>query len=140
MLFNVPLDHRKWCAATGGGKVARTPKHVLVVPVRNGWHALSEHPGGNTLEAVDQFGELDLRRVIDQNVNVVVFTFERSEFNIEVVADFLHHFFENVQSFAGKDPFAVFGHKDQVRVNGKNTVPACSNFVFCCHRPNCKVK
>lgn len=69
-------------------------------------------------------------------MNVVVFALKRSQFNIEVITDLLHHVFENVQRLTGKDTFAVFRHKDQVGMNGKNTVSACSNFVFGCHRPN----
>ena len=71
---------------------------------------------------------------------MVVFSLKRGQFNTEVIADLLHHFFEDVQRLTGKDSLAVFGHKDQVRVNGKNTVPACSNFIFCCHRPNSKLQ
>ena len=81
-----------------------------------------------------------MRWVINQKVNVVVFALKRGQFNTEVIADLLHHFFEDVQRLTGEHPFAVFGHKDQVRMNGKNTVPALSNFIFCCHRPNSKLQ
>lgn len=66
---------------------------------------------------------------------MVVLTLKRSQLNTKVIADLLHHLFENIQRLTGKDPFAVFCHKDQVRMNGKNTVSACSYFVFSCHRP-----
>lgn len=58
---------------------------------------------------------------------MVVLALKCGQFNTEVIADLLHHFFENIQRLTGKDLFAVFGHKDQVRVNGKYTVPTCSN-------------
>ena len=96
----------------------------------NGWHALPEHPGGNPFEAVDQLGELDLRWVIDKEVNMVVLTFKGSQLNTEVIAYLLHHLFENIQRLTSKDPFAVFGHKDQMCVNGKDTMPTFSDFSF----------
>jgi hypothetical protein len=71
---------------------------------------------------------------------MVVFALKRSQFNIEVIADLLHHIFENIQRFTGEYLLSVFSHKDQVRVNGKNTVSACSNFIFCCHRPKSKLQ
>ena len=71
---------------------------------------------------------------------MVVFALKRSQFNIEVIADLLHHLFENIQRFTGEYLLSVFSHKDQVRVNGKNTVSACSNFIFCCHRPKSKLQ
>ena len=66
LLFDVLLDDGQRRPATGRGKVARAPKHVFVIPVRNGWHALPEQPRRNTLQAVDQFGKLNLGLAVRQ--------------------------------------------------------------------------
>ena len=65
LLLNILLDDGQRCTTAGRGKVARAPQDILVIPIGDGRHTLPEHPGRYALETVDQFGELDLRWVID---------------------------------------------------------------------------
>ena len=49
---------------------------------------LLPHPaGGDTFKAVDEAGQRDLGREVDQQVNVVAFAVELGQFGLEVRAD-----------------------------------------------------
>jgi hypothetical protein len=51
---------------------------------------LAEQAGGDALEGVDQLGELDLRRVVHQEVHVILFAVELLQLGLEVGADLPH--------------------------------------------------
>jgi hypothetical protein len=85
--LDVRLNHGQWGTASGRREVRRGPK-VLAVPnafLEFGVVA-ADQPRANALEGVDEFGELHGWRVLDEQVNVVVFPVARGEHDIEVFA------------------------------------------------------
>ena len=54
----------------------------------------------------------------------------------KVLADRAKNPFQGWHMLLPKDASTVFCHEDQMRVNGKNTVSACANILFECHRPS----
>jgi hypothetical protein len=72
LVLDVSLDDFKRCPSTRNSTVAWTPEvlspeHPLnFLEVR-----LTNHPGRDTLEGVDESRESNLRRILDQEVNVI---------------------------------------------------------------------
>lgn len=52
------------------------------------WPVLAKQAAGNALEAVDQTRQRDLRRVVDEQVNMIVFAVAFDQFRLEVAAYF----------------------------------------------------
>jgi hypothetical protein len=63
-----------------------------VRPTDAGGHGSRTPVGVDALEGVDQFGELDFRRVVHEQVGVVLFSVELLEFGLEVGAELPHDF------------------------------------------------
>lgn len=61
-------------------------------------------------------------------MNVVTFPVEFHEFSIEVSAYFYEYLLECFKVFFTKDCFPVLGHKYEVHMEKKNTMPTCSDF------------
>lgn len=63
---------------------------------------LAEPAGTDALERVDQFGELRLRRVVHEQVDVVLFAVELFQLGLEVCADLPHDLFGAGQHGVGE--------------------------------------
>lgn len=81
---------------------------------------LAEHPRRHTFQGVHQFRELHGRRVLDQQMDVVVFPVTGDQSSPKVFAHFAEHLFEYGVVFGGEHSTPVLGHEDQVDVHGKH--------------------
>lgn len=86
LLDILPNDFQR-CTATRSGKVAATSEHILPVPFLKFRELLAEQAAGNALEAVDQFREFNAWREVDQQMHMIGFAIELSEFNMEAFAN-----------------------------------------------------
>lgn len=101
--------------------------------------SLSQAAGRDAFEAVHQPGHGDLRRVLDQEVNVVLFPIALGEVRAEVDTHLGEHVAEEVVVFSGQHTTSVLGHEDQVNVHSENAVPAGPVVLLGGHRPTCSV-
>lgn len=90
---------------------------------------LFHHPAGNAFQAVDQIADCNLRWVVHEQMDVVVFTVHLDQICIEISTDFLEHVLKCGKVVFLKDTFPVFGDKDQVNMKIKNAMAASSDFV-----------
>ncbi|GLX02254.1 hypothetical protein Misp02_63400 [Microtetraspora sp. NBRC 16547] len=65
---------------------------------------LAQQPGRNTLEGVDQSGQGDIGRIVDQQVDMVMFAIELDQFRAEAVAHLDRDHFAACQEFVGDTP------------------------------------
>lgn len=77
---------------------------------------LPQAAGRDPFEAVDQCGELNGRWIVNQKVYVVGFAVELGERCAELVAHLCHDRFASCQHRICESSSAIFGDKDQVRV------------------------
>ncbi len=122
-LSNV-FDSQRRPAATSGEVRAgpevpapQVPAHVRVV-------LLAQQAGGDALEGVDQLGELDFRRVVHEQVYVVLFAVELLEVGFEVRADLSHDLFAARQHLVRECLAPVLGDEDQMSVQVVDDVTA----------------
>ena len=97
--------------------------------------ALAEPARGYALEGVHQRRDGHLRRVFDQQVDVVVFAVTLGEDRAEVAADLAEHVREVADHFPGQHAPPVFRHEDQVDMQRGNNVSATPVIVVSAHRP-----
>jgi hypothetical protein len=83
---------------------ARLMRPVNSPPAFGRGGCLQPYPGGgDALEAVDQLGDGDLRRVVHQEVDVIAFAVELLEFRFEVLAHLAHDLFAACQHLVVED-------------------------------------
>lgn len=136
LLFDVLPDNRDGGAATGGGEVARAPKHTLVVAPSEVGALLAEKAAGDALQAVDESGDGHLGGIGHEEVDVVVLAVHLDEFPLEVAANLGEGGSEALDGVAVEHLSAIFGHKDQMRVNVKNTMSTVPDVLTIAHRPS----
>lgn len=73
----------------------QVPAHVRVV-------LLAQQPGRDALEGVDQLGELDLGRVVHEQVDMVLFAVELLQLGFEVGAHLSHDLLAARQHLVGE--------------------------------------
>jgi len=100
------------------------------------WMIPAHNSGRNPLEAVDQVGHGDLRRVVNEQVHVVCLAVELDQFGLEVGADLPEDPFEVTQVLVVEYPPAVLRDKDQVDVEDEHAVPSVAHVVVVGHRPS----
>ncbi len=131
-------------ANNGYGRTAATAGKVRGGPQRStpqfladaGVALFADQTAGNPLEAVHQCRDSYLRRVVHQQMHMVILPVELHQFRAEVLADGGEDASQIGQHLASEYATAVSGHKDQVNMQVKNTMPAMSYIGFFCHRPN----
>ncbi len=74
---------------------------------------------GYTLQAVDQHGEGDFRRKMDQQMDVIVFAVAYDQLCFNVFADLGETMPQVLYGAFGEHVLAVFSDKDQVNMQGK---------------------
>ena len=87
LLLNVVLENVDRCATATGSEVRRRPERAFPIASGQVGSFLSQHSAGYTLERVDQIGYSDLRRILDQQVDVVVFSVHLDKFSFKVGAN-----------------------------------------------------
>ena len=81
---------------------------------------------GYALEAVDQLGEGDLRRVVDEQVDVIVLAAALDQLRLEVAAHLGKDAVQVADGEVGQHVSAVFGDKDQMDMQHVDDMPACA--------------
>jgi hypothetical protein len=89
-------------------------------PVKS-WRSLR---AGDAFEGVHEGGHGDLRRVLDEQVHVVVLAGGLGQLGVEVGAHLARHFLAAGERRGVEDARPILGHEDHVHVDGRNHVPA----------------
>ena len=95
----------------------------------------SDKKTGYAFQAINQFRYCHLRRVVHQQVNVIVLSIEFHQLRFKVGAYIGEDFLKVVQNGFCEYTTAVFSHKDQMNVHLKNTVSTVPNVIVIAHRP-----
>lgn len=89
---------------------------------------LSDQSAGYAFERIDEFGDTNFRRIIDEEVYMIHFAFEFNEFGFKIATDFRKNNFQGIQMFGVKAVSAVFCDKDKVDMHEKSTMSTAANF------------
>jgi len=136
LLFDVLAHDVDGHTATGCREVARRPQHAPTLePRMEVSKLLAKHPAGDALEAVHERGERDLGRVVDEQVNMIGLAIELDELCVEIVTDGTKDRLERRHVLLTEDTAPVFGHEDQMCMDGKNAVSSSAKVLFLVHRP-----
>lgn len=136
LLLDVCLDDREWGSSTRSGEIGRGPEPAAHgCPVDLAGEVLPEPTGGHAFQRVDHGRHGDLRRVLDQEVDVVLFPVELDEGGIEVAADCPHGLFAAGQHGVVEHFPTVLRREDQVHMHRRNHVPTTAVVVAGFHRP-----
>src|SRR5450755_4567374 len=132
LALDIGADDAQRRSAARRGEVGRRPQ---VLPVGADPVPLPEPPRGDALEGIHQRGDGHLRRVLDQQVHVVVFPVALREHRAEVLADLPEDFGEVADHLPGENTTPVLCHEDQVNMQRRNNVPATPVIIGANHRP-----
>ena len=72
---------------------------------------------GSALKTVHQFRNRDLRRVVDQQVNVIVVTIALDQHGLEILAYLREYLTQPVKRIVIKNATSILGNKDQMHVH-----------------------
>src|SRR5690606_10362386 len=101
---------------------------------------LAQQATGHTLEAVNEVGNGDLGRVLDQQMHVIVFAIHLDQFSLEIGADLGEDGAQPVDSISIEHSAAILRYKDQMDMHLKNAVSSMPNIVVVAHRPNYNIR
>ena len=87
---------------------------------------LPETPRGDAFEAVNEFGQRHLGRIFDEQMHMVILAIGLDQDRLKVLADFCKQRTQRLMGGIRQDTTAIFGHKDQMHVQPKNTVSSGS--------------
>lgn len=73
LLFDILFDKGDRCSTAGAREITWGPEHALPVVSMQLRMLFAKKPGGNPFQAVDQFRDGDLGRVIDQQMHMGAF-------------------------------------------------------------------
>lgn len=131
-MFDVLFQDRERRTAHRSSEIAWRPKNAATFPNRPKRHdarkLLFKTPARYAFQAIHQFRQAHLRRIIDQQMHVVTFAVELLQFDIEVGTNRSEDFLKPVEVFIGQHLAAPLGRENQVSVQHKNNVTACSEF------------
>jgi hypothetical protein len=126
LFFDVVFADGEGRPSTGGREIDRAPEDVLVVATRKVRELLSEQPRRDALERIHEAGDRDVRRILDQEMNMVFFAVDLAERGSEVPAHVLKDASHPFEVLHCEDMVAVFGYEDQMNVNTEDNMPAVS--------------
>ena len=72
---------------------------------------------GSALKTVHQFRNRDLRRVVDQQVNVIVVTIALDQHSLEILAYLREYLTQPVKRIVIKNATSILGNEDQMHVH-----------------------
>lgn len=133
MADNVQRITAAGCGEVGRGPEGAAPKVAVQIAM-----AVAQDTRGSTLESVDEFGDGDLGRVVDEQMNVVALAVELHQRGIKVGADSGEDFLHGGVVGFGESNLAVFGHEDQMRMKLENTLASTPQIVVHWFRPKMK--
>lgn len=87
---------------------------------------LPQQPAGDALQAVYQSRNGQLRRIVNQQVNVVWLAIELDQGHAKILADLTGVTLHRDQVFMLKNVLPVFRREHQVRMKQENDMPAAS--------------
>src|SRR5690242_8821500 len=87
LLLDVVADDAEGRSAAGGGEVAGRPEHAFPVALADVRALLAQQATGNTLEVVHERGDGQLRRILNEQVHMVVFAVHFHERSLRVRTD-----------------------------------------------------
>jgi hypothetical protein len=73
LLLNVVLQDVARSTTATSGEVRRRPEHAFRIACCQVRSLLSKHSAGHALERVHQMGYRDLRRIVDEQIDVMIF-------------------------------------------------------------------
>ena len=137
LLLDVLADHCNGGTAAASGEIGRRPQSAAPQLIADAWVVfLANHPTGDTFEAVHQSRHGHLRRIVHQQVDVIVLTVKLHQLSLEVSADAGEDAMQVIKNLLGEDATPILSHKDQVNVDQENTMSSLPNYVVVVHRPN----
>lgn len=89
---------------------------------------LTQQAARYALEAVDRFGELDRRRILDQQMDVVVFAVRLLQTRAELCADTEEDVAQHLVGAITEDATTILRNEDQMNVQRTNDATACAAF------------
>ena len=136
LVFDILLQHRQGCSPDRPGEVAWRPQDTSAFPHRperqDFGKFLLEAAAGNAFQAVDQFRQADLRRIVDEQVNVIALAVELLQLHLEIGTDALENLLETGEMLCRQDPPPPLRGEHEVSVQAKDNVVTGSDV----HRPN----
>ena len=137
LLLDVLANNGNGRTAAASGKVRWRPERSTPQFLADaGIILFADHAAGNPLEAVHQYRNGHGRRIIQQQMHMVILPVELHQFRVEVLADGGEDAAQVGQHLAGEYTTSVLGHKDQMNMQVKNAMPAMSYLVYIGHRPS----
>ena len=111
MIFDVLANDIQRRTATRGCKTGRRPQDTLAITACNFRSESLQSAIGYAFEAIDQFGEANFWRIVDEQMTVVVFTIAFNQLRFKVVADLGKDMPQVLHGEAGENVAPVFGDK-----------------------------
>ena len=127
LLFNILLQHSDWSASDASCEVRRRPQNALVKEPVKSSILLRHAPGGNTLQAIDQFGDTDFWGICNEKMYMVIFSIKFFQLHLEVITDLVKHIFQKSKVLIVKNLSSILRHKHQVTMHRIDNVPSCTN-------------
>ena len=99
------------------------------------WAFEAKQSTGNAFKTVYQRRDRVLRRIVHEQVNVVVLATRFNKLGFEVSTDLLKDGSKPLDRIHVEDPMAILGDKDQVNVKLEHTMSTTSNVIYNSHSP-----
>ena len=128
LLIDILLDNFQRCSTARSREVAPAPEHVLPIPLLKRWELLPKEPAGDAFQAVHQRRQGNFRREIHQQMHVIRFPVELSQFGaggFTNAGEYIAHCFD---VNAVKDAPPILRRKDQMSVQQKDAMASRSVF------------
>lgn len=87
---------------------------------------LPETPRGNSFEAVNEFRQRHLGRIFDEQMHMVILAIGLDQDRLKVLADFREQLTQRFMGGIRQYTSSILGHKDQMHMQGENTVSSGS--------------
>ena len=90
----------------------------------------AQHPRRNPLERSDQIGQGHLGRVVQQQVNVIVFAVELHQLSIKILADACENQSHGIEVLFLEHVTPILGYEYQVHMKSENTMPSMAQIAI----------
>jgi hypothetical protein len=125
LLLDVVPDDAQRSAPAGYGEVQRGPEDAVHgMPVHAAGEFRSQPPGRHAVEAVHERRHSRLRRILSEQVHMVVLAVEFAQLRAEVTAHLPHRILARSEHVRVQHAAPVLRHEDQMNVERGCHVPA----------------
>ena len=90
----------------------------------------AKHPRRDPLERSDQIGQGHLGRVVQQQVNVIVFAVELYQLSIKILADACENQLHGIEVLFLEHVASILGYEYQVHMKSENTMPSMAKIAI----------